>query len=292
MLDGEKLFPGARLLYQLDNALIHKRKPTDGLVAADMNVGWGGKQPVMRDGWFLDESGRRVVQRMVDAHGFPRGLKDVLLERRLFREGMVKEDMVEVLAMEPDFRSQLTVVQEIAAKRGHRVLYSPKGHCELSPIEFGWKWAKDRLYGQNLTAAELAKRFPGELDKIPMSVVRSWFDHCRAYLRAYEGGADLEEAKALVKAGAEPRRAERAAREAALATAGSESAGSAESSSSECGSGSGSSESDSASCSKPHSSSDRDEASSETADVADSSSPAAGGSSSPGQVEGLFVRPT
>lgn len=216
MLACEKRFPGSRLLFQLDNAGIHKRKPPDALVAADMNVGSGGKQPVMRSGWYTGERGQRVEQPMVDEHGVPRGLKDVLIERRLFEEGMVKEDMIEVLNMQPDFRAQQTIVQEMAAKRGHRVLYSPKGYCELSAIEFGWKAAKDQLYGQKLTAAELAERFPAELDKIPMAVIRSWFDHCRAYLRAYEQGADLAKAVAMVKALAKQRRAERAAREAAL----------------------------------------------------------------------------
>jgi hypothetical protein len=56
----------------------------DALVALKMNMGPGGDQPVMRDGWFM-KGGKRVSQKMNDRNGVPRGasldLFDLFLSR-------------------------------------------------------------------------------------------------------------------------------------------------------------------------------------------------------------------
>ena len=43
-----------------------------------------------------------------------------------------------MLEYEPDFLEQRTVLEEIAAELGFKVLFLPKFHCELNFIEMFW----------------------------------------------------------------------------------------------------------------------------------------------------------
>ena len=47
-----------------DCATSHTAFATDALRATNMNKGPGGKVPIMRDGWFINEAGEKVVQQM------------------------------------------------------------------------------------------------------------------------------------------------------------------------------------------------------------------------------------
>ena len=64
----------------------------DALNANKMNVNPGGKQPLMRPGWFVNKMGLRIKQHMVfpdgPFEGKPKGLRAVCQER--FGEDFVK----------------------------------------------------------------------------------------------------------------------------------------------------------------------------------------------------------
>ena len=49
---AEALYPGYSLLFLFDNATSHSVYTKDALQAKDMNKGSGGKQLILRDGWF------------------------------------------------------------------------------------------------------------------------------------------------------------------------------------------------------------------------------------------------
>ena len=49
---AEALYPGYSLLFLFDNATSHSVYAKDALQVKDMNKGYGGKQPVLRNGWF------------------------------------------------------------------------------------------------------------------------------------------------------------------------------------------------------------------------------------------------
>lgn len=210
----EKHFPGSRLLLLMDQVPFHKCFAEDALVVSDMNVGPDGAQPKMRPGWFVDRKGVRHVQPMVDRKGVAKGMEQVLLERGLLKQGMHGDAMSEVLRNEPDFQSQMTVLQEIAHKRGHRVIYYPKFHAELSALEPCFRSSKRTVIDKGiLSKDQLRKAVMPALRGIPMATIRAYFDKCRHFLAEYRKEHAYPEAKADLKATEKQRRDGRRERE-------------------------------------------------------------------------------
>jgi len=56
-------------VFLFDNSKCHGIMAPDALVANLMNLNPGGAQPKMRDGWYTDGQGERVVQKMCFAVG-------------------------------------------------------------------------------------------------------------------------------------------------------------------------------------------------------------------------------
>ncbi|KAF4652859.1 hypothetical protein FOL47_010813 [Perkinsus chesapeaki] len=133
-------------VFLTDRSPIHCKYPDDGLNAKAMNVKPGGKQPLMRSGWF-ERDGERVTQDMVFPMdhacypGLPKGLRQVVAER--FGDdavvGKKQDELVQVLSACEDFASQQTLLQEQAESRGGRVIYGVKFHPELAPIEAAYR---------------------------------------------------------------------------------------------------------------------------------------------------------
>lgn len=76
----ELQFPGCQALFLFDNTPSHHAWPTDALRAHTMNLTAGGKAPVMKDGWYIDNYGNMVVQHTNFPDGRPKGLKLLLEE--------------------------------------------------------------------------------------------------------------------------------------------------------------------------------------------------------------------
>lgn len=206
----QKQFPGKKLVFIFDNSPIHRKKADNALNAQRMNVWPEGVQPCMRDTTWTDSRGRVHKQKMVDKHGMPRGLRAVLTERSLFREGMVKEEMVEVLSAQPDFANQPTLIEEFLSNRGHTAIFLPKFHAELNPVEL--IWAKAKRFARDhstLKMKQLRKMLPKALS-VSLAELQSYFDHCSAWLSAYSKGMKYVAAKAFVLAGRKQRREDRA----------------------------------------------------------------------------------
>lgn len=211
----EKRFPGRRLVFIFDHSPIHRAKADDALNAHEMNVWPGGVQSIMRPGWWVDKRGRRREQLMVDRAGQPKGLHQVLTERGLFREGMVKADMVPLLAKQPDFAGQPTLVEDLLSKRGHHALFLPKFHCELNPVERIWATAKRYTRERcKFRLKHLRKLIPKSLSlrRISLFEIQSYFQHCGAWVAAYAKGLGYTAARDEVKAGRKQRQAARAER--------------------------------------------------------------------------------
>src|SRR5882762_1405993 len=90
--------------------------------------------------------------------GQPKGMKQVLLERGLFRPGLkMKCDKpkcesdqksccgLRIMQWQPDFQEQKSLVQETIEAAGHLCIMLPKFHCELNFIEFFWGAVKKYL---------------------------------------------------------------------------------------------------------------------------------------------------
>lgn len=111
-------------------------------------------------------------------HGQPKGAKQVLVVRELWREGMHKDEALRVLADCDDFRTQPTLLQELAARRGHLV-YLPKFHCELNPMELLWAAAKWHARSHcNYSFAALRQAVLAALGSVSAAHIRRCFMHC------------------------------------------------------------------------------------------------------------------
>ena len=86
----ECAFPGCEGFFAFDNASNHCAYAPDALLATKMNLGPGGKQPLLRDGW---DHSQNLPQPMVFGQdypvlalrGKPKGIRQVLLERGLWQ---------------------------------------------------------------------------------------------------------------------------------------------------------------------------------------------------------------
>lgn len=79
-----------------------------------------------------------------------------------------------ILYNEPDFVNVDSILETDAKERGFRVIFLPKFHCELNPIEQCWGYAK-RLYRvlpASSLEADLKKNIVKCLEDIPLMLMR------------------------------------------------------------------------------------------------------------------------
>jgi len=90
----EAKFPHAIAVFAFYNSTNHAAYADDALVAQKMNLGPGGKQRIMRSTIFVDANGQQKNQEMKfennypnpDLRGKPKGIKQVLMERGLWKK--------------------------------------------------------------------------------------------------------------------------------------------------------------------------------------------------------------
>ncbi|UZO29111.1 uncharacterized protein OCT59_022601 [Rhizophagus irregularis] len=142
------LFPNCIGLFAFDNSSNHAAFRHDALVASKMNLKPGGKQPKMRNTVF---GLNNQYQSMVNENGEPKGMKQVLIERGLWKNGLnadcqLCKDKVDditridccarrIISLQPDFLAQKSALEEAILEAGHLCIFYPKFHCELNFIE-------------------------------------------------------------------------------------------------------------------------------------------------------------
>jgi hypothetical protein len=135
----------------LDNSSAHGSIGPDALNAFTMNKSDGGKQRKQKDTIIPesnpDASCRGKVQKMTTDKREQKGLQSVLEERGFNVKGMKAKCkpvcpvenkdccMARLLSHQDDFKNQVSLVEELIKRRGHEVIFLPKFHCELNPIE-------------------------------------------------------------------------------------------------------------------------------------------------------------
>lgn len=207
------------MLLMVDNSQGHSAYAEDALLTSHMNMKPRGKQAVMRDGWFMC-NGKKIIQPMVfppdhpQFPGLPKGMQQVLVERGLNRRGLVmsckkKTDGLgekcppgatdccakQILALQPDFQEQKSLVQEVVEDAGHLCIILPKFHCELNFIEFYWGAVKHYLRKNcDYTFATLQMNIPDALLSVPVELIRKWEHRMWQWIAAYEGGLDAKNA--------------------------------------------------------------------------------------------------
>ena len=144
--------PDMDLLFAFDNSMTHHARPPDGLDAALITLGDGGKNtPAMKETWFINADGCRVTQRLQHAiqPGQPKavckGIKTILTERGLWTNDMNLTSARACLASQPDFLAQGEWLREAVEGSDHHIIFYPKYHCELNWIEMVWAHLKAHL---------------------------------------------------------------------------------------------------------------------------------------------------
>lgn len=204
--------------FLFDNSSNHGLFAEDALVAGRINLNSGGKQPVMRDGWYVEGSGNKVTQRMWfedgDGKAIPKGLKQILTERGIWRGGLkleCKEKWKDsegkehtrrscvkgavdccarvLMASQQDFQEQKGMLEEEVLKRGHLVLFFPKFHCECNWIEYFWGDLKRRTREQcDYSWDGLKRTVPRVLESTDKMRIWRWYRKSTRIISAYREG--------------------------------------------------------------------------------------------------------
>ena len=108
---------GWRVVWMFDHSSCHAAMPDDARDASKMNVNPGGKQRVMRDGFWNGKA-----QKMNYALGIPKRMRVVLEERGIDMKNMNAEKMREVLSSHSDFKNEKSRIERyLTEEKGHIV---------------------------------------------------------------------------------------------------------------------------------------------------------------------------
>ena len=156
--------PGCQALFIFDQSSAHASLPPDALKAFEMNKSNGGKQWRQKDMVIPmnnpDISKHGKTQLMMTSNGLQKGLEQTLCECGFNVTRMHAKCspvcswknknccMACLLSKQEDFTNQISRLEIVITKAGHKCLFLPKFHCELNPIEmvsrlFFYQWYID-----------------------------------------------------------------------------------------------------------------------------------------------------
>lgn len=177
----EILFPGMKAVFMLDWSGCHRKADPSAIDLTKLNVTEGGKQPVYGVTTYNGPTG--PVEQVVGQ----KGLRKLLEERGVDTSRKTKDELINALRSFSDFATPpQPLVEMVARARGHEVIWIPKYHCELNPIELVWGIAK-RTYRRYATGslANMRELVPRVLAYVGIDRIRSFARRCRDFARAY-----------------------------------------------------------------------------------------------------------
>ena len=138
------------------------------------------------------------------AFGVPKGVRVVLEERGINTRTLVAEQMKEILVQHDDFKNEKSRVEHFLESKGHTVIFLPKFHPELNPIERVWAQAKQYTKAYcKYNLPSLRKNIPLGLQSVTLEHIQNFHRKVRHYMFSYlEGnvaGAELEKNVAKYK---------------------------------------------------------------------------------------------
>ena len=175
---------------------IHGSYGDDALNVNKMNVGIGGKQPLMKDGYYTNPAGEVVAQPMVfrggPNQGVAKGLKQVCLERfgPEAIKGKKQDGLVEMLGKEPDFKQQKPQLVEVVEAAGGKVMFGTKFHPELMPIENSYRDISAFMKRRNIigSSAGYVERVCESYSHVDIYQIRKYFLSVLKFMEIYKTG--------------------------------------------------------------------------------------------------------
>ncbi|CUA66969.1 hypothetical protein RSOLAG22IIIB_02877 [Rhizoctonia solani] len=130
----------------------------------------------------------------VNRRGSFKGMAQILRERGLYEAAEKKAECRGF--NQPDFESRDSNLEEVARKLGTRVIFLPKYHCELNPIEQCWGYAKRKYRQMPPTNNEntMIKYIIEALDSIPIDSIRKFAARSQRFIDAYANHKNGEKA--------------------------------------------------------------------------------------------------
>lgn len=196
-------YPEEEHVFIYDNATVHTKRREDAPSATNMTLG-----PSKNYGEIIgvDAAGQKLRIRTADTTlkdgsqqsfyfpedhpkypGYFKGATQILRERNINTTGLklmcpkfkcdpkISECCARrILFNEPDFANPKSALEEIAESHGCQVLFLPKFHCELNPIEQCWGYAK-RVYRQfppSRLDSDLKANMLASLNTVPVESIR------------------------------------------------------------------------------------------------------------------------
>ena len=138
-----------------------------------MSVYPGGKQQVMRDGWWGGK-----LQKMNYSLRIPKGMRAILENTH----GMNADKIRKVLGSYPGFVFNWTILE----RRGHIVYMLPKFYCELNSIK--WVWAQLKRYTKTYckySIMSLRNLIIPALEMVTLENILNYFRKVRHYMFAH-----------------------------------------------------------------------------------------------------------
>jgi hypothetical protein len=216
-------FPEKQALFIFDNSSAHGSLRPDALKVFEMNKSDGGKQRTQHDTIIPnsnpDPRYRGRAQKMTLPDGSPKGLKRVL-EERGFNVTKLRAKcapvcpidsqnccMARLLSQQDDFQNQVSMLETLIKAAGHEIVFLPKFHCELNPIEMVrfaqqcmfcfilnsysqyWGWVKYRYREEDKPKFEDAKVLAVRwLNACPTEVIQRFINRTWRIMDGYRKG--------------------------------------------------------------------------------------------------------
>ncbi|TFY63050.1 hypothetical protein EVJ58_g3469 [Rhodofomes roseus] len=104
--------------------------------------------------------------------------------------------MRRILYNQPDFRDVESILEARCSERGFQVLFLPKFHCELNPIEQCWGFAKReyRKCPASTLEADLERNTVAALGAVPLVSIPRFFVRSQRFMDAYRRGLSGKQA--------------------------------------------------------------------------------------------------